>query len=135
MENKDALIDLYGYRAEIFSKSYYMMGRLLDKNFVKKEVERKQLSDVYIYGGGYLGIQLYRALSPLVNVLSLVDIRGKLVINDIIDIPVIGIEDFQCQYENQYVIITPLKFCREIFSELRATVPEDKIILLQEFGR
>ena len=48
MENKDDLIDIYGYQSEIFSKSYYMMGRLLDKNFIKEEVQKRELSDIYI---------------------------------------------------------------------------------------
>ena len=64
MDNKDELIDIYGYQSEIFSKSYYMMGRLLDKNFVKKEVKKREMSDIYIYGGGYLGIQNNRAIIP-----------------------------------------------------------------------
>lgn len=135
MENKDELIDCYGYEAEIFSKSYYMMGHLLDKDFVEKEVEKRQLTELFVYGGGYLGIQLYRAISPFVNVLSVVDKKGKLLIDSIDDIPIMDMETFQCQYESQPVIVTPLKFYREIFTELRKFVPEDKIIFLQEFGR
>ena len=83
MESKDELIDVYGYQTEVYTKSYNMMGRLLDNNFVKREVKRREWSDIYIYGGGYLGIQLYRVISPLVNVLSLVDKKGKLLINNI----------------------------------------------------
>ena len=53
MENRDELIDTYGYQADIFSKGYYMMGYLLNSNFVKKEVIKRNMSDIYIYGGGY----------------------------------------------------------------------------------
>ena len=73
MKDKNELIDIYGYQAEIYVKSYTMMGRLLYPDFVKQITENGNLSDIYIYGGGYLGIQLYRAISPIVNVLSLVD--------------------------------------------------------------
>ncbi len=135
MGNEDELIDSYGYQTEIFSKSYYMMGHLLDKNFVKKEVEKRQLTELFIYGGGYLGIQLYRAITPFVNVLSVIDQNGKLLIDDIDDIPVMKMETFRQQYENQPVIVTPLRFYREIFRDLQKIVPEDKIIFLQEFGR
>lgn len=135
MENKDELIDRYGYQAEIFSKSYHMMGRLLDKDFVKKEVEKRQLTELFIYGGGFLGIQLYRAISPFVNVLSVVDKKGKFLIDSIDDIPIIDMETFRCRYEKQPIIVTPLKFYKEIFTELREFVQEDKIIFLQEFGR
>lgn len=133
MKDKDELIDIYGYQAEIYGKSYSMMGRLLDPNFVKQMTEKGNLSDIYIYGGGYLGIQLYRAISPIVNVLSLVDKKGKLLIDGIDDIPVMNMDNFQKEYNNQVVIVTPLKFYREIYHELKEFVSEDKIIFLEEF--
>lgn len=133
MENKDDLIDIYGYQSEIFSKSYYMMGRLLDKNFIKEEVQKRELSDIYIYGGGYLGIQLYKAIIPYVNVLSIVDQKGKLMI-DMEDISIIDMCSFQAQYQDEIVIVTPLKYYREIYHDLRMFVAKDKIIFLEEFG-
>ncbi len=133
MKNRDELIDIYGYEAEIFKKSYNMMGRLLDKNFIKNEVEKRKLSDMYIYGGGFLGIQFYRAITPFVNVLSVVDKSGKLLV-EMDDIPVINISDFRNQYEDETVIVTPLKFYREIYHELKEFVLNNKIIFLEEFG-
>lgn len=133
MESKDELIDYYGYQLEIFSKSYNMMGRLLDKNFVKKAMEKKLLSDVYIYGGGYLGIQLYLAISSFVNVVSVVDKSGKLMIS-MEEIPVIDIINFRKQYKDETVIITPLKYYSEIYHELIEFIPDDKIVFLEEFG-
>lgn len=133
MDNKDELIDTYGYQSEIFSKSYYMMGRLLDKNFVKKEVKKREMSDIYIYGGGYLGIQLYRAIIPYVNVLSVVDKKGKLMI-EMEDIPIMDMVNFRSHYENQMIIVTPLIYYQEIYRELKAFVAEDKIVFLEEFG-
>lgn len=133
MENKDTLIDIYGYQSEIFSKSYYMMGKLLDKDFVKKEIQKRGMSEIYIYGGGYLGIQLYKAIIPFVNVLSVVDKSGKLIINEE-DIPVIDMCRFRDQYKDQMIIITPLKYYREIYHELNMFVYADKIIFLEEFG-
>lgn len=133
MGNKDDLIDIYGYQSEIFSKSYYMMGQLLDKNFIKKEVQKREMSDIYIYGGGYLGIQLYKAIVPYANVLSIVDKKGNLII-EMEDISVIDMCSFRAQYKDEIVIVTPLKYYREIFHELRMFVAEDKIIFLEEFG-
>lgn len=134
MENKDELIDIYGYQAEIFSRSYNMMGRLLDCRFIRNEVERRKWSDVYIYGGGYLGIQLYKAVSPYVNILAIVDKKGKLLIDSIDDIPVIDMNIFENQYRNQPVIVTPLKFYREIYHDLKEFISDDKIVFLEEFG-
>ena len=133
MENKDDLIDIYGYQSEIFSKSYYMMGRLLDKNFIKEGVQKRELSDIYIYGGGYLGIQLYKAIIPYVNVLSIVDQKGKLMI-DMEDISIIDMCSFQAQYQDEIVIVTPLRYYRGIYRDLRMFVAKDKIIFLEEFG-
>lgn len=133
MDNKDDLIDIYGEQSEIFSKSYFMMGRLLDKNFIKKEIQKRELSDIYIYGGGYLGIQLYRAIIPYVNVLSVVDKKGKLMI-EMEDIPIMDMANFRTYYKDQEVIVTPLKFYREIYYELKTFITEEKIIFLEEFG-
>lgn len=133
MGNKDDLIDIYGYQSEIFSKSYYMMGQLLDRNLVKKEVQKRALSDIYIYGGGYLGIQLYNAIVPYVNVLSVVDKKGKLMIK-IEDIPIIDMCNFRAQYKDEMVIVTPLKYYREIYHELSTFVSDEKILFLEEFG-
>ncbi|MCI9399465.1 MAG: hypothetical protein HFJ07_06565 [Lachnospiraceae bacterium] len=133
MDNKDDLIDIYGEQSEIFSKSYFMMGRLLDKNFIKKEIQKRELSDIYIYGGGYLGIQLYRAIIPYVNVLSVVDKKGKLMI-EMEDIPIMDMVNFRTYYKDQEVIVTPLKFYREIYYELKTFITEEKIIFLEEFG-
>lgn len=133
MEIKDELIDNYGYKAEVFSKCYEMMGRLLDSEFVKKEVEIRKMSDIYIYGGGYLGIQLYRAVTPFVNVISVVDKTGKLKIK-VDDIPVIDLNAFCRCYKDESVIVTPIQYYREVHYKLQEFVPENKIIFLEEFG-
>lgn len=134
MDNgKDELIDIYGYQAEIYSKSYNMMGCLLDRDFVKNEVEKRRLSDIYIYGGGFLGIQLYRAITPFANVLSIVDKKGKLLIA-MEGMPVIDGRSFRNQYQGETVIVTPLQYYKEIYSALREFVPDNKIIYLEEFG-
>ncbi len=135
MVDRDELIGIYDYHLEIFSRCYDMMGRLLDISSVKREVESRRLSDIYIYGGGYLGIQLYRAISPFVNVISVVDKQGKLLLDSIEDIPVVDLGAFQNQYNGQPVIITPLKFYEEIYYELKEFVAENNIIFLEEFGR
>lgn len=134
MQNKDELIDIYGYQSEIFYKSYHMMGRLLDSCFVKKEIERRKWSDIYVYGGGYLGIQLYKAANLYVNVLAIVDRTGKLLIDSINDVPVIDTKAFKDEYRNQPIIVTPLKFYREIYHELKEFAEDDKIVFLEEFG-
>ena len=133
MENKDELVDFYGYWSEIWSRGFEMMGRLLDKDFVANEVKKRKMTDIYIYGGGYLGIQLYRAIIPFGNVLSIVDKSGKLKV-DVEDIPVIDMDIFRKRYKDELVVITPIQYYREISNELQSFVLNDKIIFLEEFG-
>ena len=132
MNEVDKLLDIYAHELDIFSSSYEMMGQMLNREYVKNRIEMFGLSDVYIYGGGYLGIQLYNALKQFVNILSVVDKNGKLLI-DIPDIPVISLNEFRSVYEQQRVIISPIKHYKSIYTELIEFVPKDKIIYLGEF--
>lgn len=133
MEEKDELIDYYGDAAYLFNKCYKMMGRLLNKNFVKRAVELRKMSEIYIYGGGYLGVQLYHAISPYVNVLSIVDKNGKLRTENE-DIPVINVETFCRNYKDELVIITPIQYYGEIYNEIKNFVLDKNILFIEELG-
>lgn len=132
MKQLDELLDACTYELEIYSISYSMMGQMLDKEYIKTRIEMLRLSDIFIYGGGYLGIQLYNAINQYVNVLKIVDRNGKALI-DLSDIPVISLEDFKSIYKGQEVIITPIKYYKSICLELSKFVSIDKIIYLGEF--
>ncbi len=132
MEKIDELLDAYAYEMETVSSGYEMMGRMLDRKYVESRLKLAGLSDMYIYGGGYLGIQLYYAISRSVNVFGVVDKSGRLLL-DVPDIPVVSLEKFAEIYEGQNVIITPVKFYQSIFRELSEFVPEGKLMYLGEF--
>lgn len=132
MGELDELLDAYIYASEIFASSYDMMGKMLDRRFIKSRVEKAGLSEVYIYGGGYLGIQLYHAVTPFVHILSVVDKSGKLLV-EVPEIPVIGLDIFQSAYTQQKVIITPVRHYKSIYAELSEFVPEDRLLYLGEF--
>lgn len=132
MKELENLLNEYAYESELFSASYELMGQMLDRKLVKKRIEMLELSDVYIYGGGYLGIQLYNAINRFVNVLNIVDKNGKLLL-EISDISVIGLDEFRSVYKQQRVIITPIKHYKSIYLELSEFVPKDKMIYLGEF--
>lgn len=132
MNELDELLNAYAYELEIFSSSYKMMGQMLDREYVKGRIEMMGLSDMYIYGGGYLGIQLYNAIQQSANVLSIVDRNGKLLV-EVPGIPVIALNEFQSAYQGQDVIITPVKYYKSICMELSEFVPSNKIIYLGEF--
>lgn len=55
------LRDAYAEELAIAECSFEMMGRLLDRNYIKGKLDLLKADGLYIYGGRYLGIQLYRA--------------------------------------------------------------------------
>ncbi len=132
MNELEELLDACTYELEIYSSSYGMMGQMLDKEYVKNRIEMLALSEVYIYGGGYLGIQLYNAVKQYVNVIDIVDKNGKTLI-EIPDIPITDLENFKITYQGQKIIITPIKHYKQIYKELSEFVPKDKMIYLGEF--
>lgn len=125
------LLEAYECELDILSFSYDMMGQMLNKKHMEHRIELLGVSDIYIYGGGYLGIQLYNAISQLVNVLNIVDKSGRLLM-DIPNIPVMSLEKFRSVYRCQKIIITPIKHYQAIYRELSEFVPEDKMIFLGE---
>lgn len=132
MGELDGLLDAYAHELGIFSSGYNMMGKMLDKKFIKSRVEKAGLSGVYIYGGGYLGIQLYNAITPFADVLDVVDRSGRLLI-EVPGIPVIHLDIFRSVYRQEKVIITPVRHYKSIYAELSEFVPEGKMLYLGEF--
>lgn len=132
MNIPEELIDAYVMNMEVLSHKYELMGKMLDINIIKKRIECLNVSEVYIYGGGYLGIQCYLALVQYLKIPALVDKKGKSIIERK-DIPVINIQQFQEIYHGQNIIITPVMYYHEILKELISFVPEKKIWFLGEF--
>lgn len=131
-ELREELIDAYAYEMSVAASSFELMGRLLDTGYVKSRIDLFGLSELFIYGGGYLGIQFYRAVSAFVKIPAIIDKKGKAQV-DVPDIPVTDIRSFQKTYKGQKVIIASVRFYREIIGELRSFVSESQVISLGEF--
>lgn len=131
-KEEELLLESYMEEADIITQCYNTMGRLLDIEQVKKRVEELGIESVYIYGGGYLGIQLYRAIKKLTKIISIVDKSGALLI-DLPNVPIIDIESFKENYDGQIVIITPIKHYMNIYIELCEFVSKEKLMLLGQF--
>lgn len=129
--NEEKLLDLYDIEFHIAKNSYDFMGKLLDKKFVKNFLERMNIRQVYIYGAGYLGIQMYNVINDLLDECVLIDKSKKSIISDYDDL-VMGINEAKEKYDNQFVIITPFRYYNEIFDELSEWVPSEKIVLISE---
>lgn len=132
MEQKEELLELYMQETDLYMTLYEMMGRMLNRKNIASRVVELGLHEVYIYGGGFLGIQLYNAIHNLLHTCTVVDRKGELN-TDIPEIPVIGIEKLKDIYINEKIIITPIKFARSIYEELMEFIPDKNLMFLGEF--
>jgi len=126
------LLDAYAEELAIVECSFEIMGKLLDRDYLEKRLGYLNVQELYVYGGGYLGIQFYRACENLVKVLSVVDKQGCLRL-DIADIPVINLERLKESYKGEDIVITPVRYYREIRRDLLTFVPKTKLFYIGEF--
>lgn len=132
MSIPEELIDAYAENMELSFCKFELMGKMLNVNLIKERIKKLSVSELYIYGGGYLGIQCYLSIFHLIKVLALIDRTGKLIIERN-DIPVISFQKFQEVYNGQKIIITPIISYQEIKENLLVFVPENNILFLGEF--
>jgi len=128
----EKLLDYYEKDYKIALNSYKMMGKMLDKKSVEKALRELKIERVYIYGGGYLGIQLYNAINELVNVKAIVDKSGVLSIEGLEDIPVIDLDMLKKEYSGETVIITLPLYYETVFSSIQGFVDSEKVFYLGE---
>lgn len=126
------LVDVYAYELAVAECSFGIMGRLLDREYLKQRIDDLHLNELYIYGGGYLGIQFYCACNNLIKVPAVVDKRGCLQI-DIEDIPVIGFNRLMEVYKGEKIVVASVRYYQEIRRELLSFVPKYNVIFLGEF--
>lgn len=131
---QDDLIDAYAYEMRVAECSFMMMGKLLDISYVKQRINILNLEEFYVYGGGYLGIQLYQTVynHNLAKVLAVIDKKGESSVR-IPEIPVINLEKFEDIYREQKVIVASVRYYNEIRNYLSTFVRPDCILFLGEF--
>lgn len=126
------IFEYYAEEKNIESFSYKMMGKLLETSNVKKRIEAYNIKDLYIYGGGYLGVQLYNAVKDIVNIKAIVDKSGGISVEEN-GIYSISFEEFINLYKNETVIITPVKYYKAIKKDLDKYIKDGNILFLGEF--
>lgn len=132
MEFGEKLLDLYIKDYEINWHCYQMMGKLLNKRKVKERKELYNLESLYIYGGGYLGIQLYNALDGMADIKAVADKNGSLCM-DIEGIRVITFDELKKEYSGEKIIITPVKYYQAIWDDLSEFAVKENLLFLGEF--
>lgn len=126
------LLDAYAEELAIAECNFEMMGELLDVDYLKNRLDYLSANELYVYGGGYLGIQFYRACNKLIKILSIVDKQGCLRFN-IPDIPVTNLDGLKKAYRGEKIIITSARYYQEIQKDLLPFVPKSQILFLGEF--
>lgn len=128
----EELIDRYAEDYRIESFSYKMMGKLLETEKVKKRLKIYGIHELYIYGGGYLGVQLYNAVNGFADVKAIVDKSGGISV-DVSGIHSISVKDLEKQYANEKIIITPVRYYAAVRRDLIRFIDGENILYLGEF--
>lgn len=129
-ELEKQIMEEYAINYNIEAMSYEMMGKMLDKGFVEERLSMFGISDMYIYGGTYLAIQLYRVGKNFATVKGVVDKSGRLAINE--QKSVLTLDEFRKLYDGEKIIVTPLRFFQEIRNDLKLFVNEKDIMSIAE---
>lgn len=132
MNFEEEIFDLYVKDYRIESSCYNMMGRMLETEWMKERLELFNIESLYIYGGGYLGVQLYNAIHNMVDVKAVVDKNGGLSVN-VKGIRAISFDDLMEEYTGEKIIITPVKYYQRIKDDLSKFIDEKELLFLGEF--
>ena len=110
--------------------SYEAMGKMLDENYVKERFRMFDLRELYIYGGTYLAVQLYRVGKRHVDIRGIVDRSGKLIMDE--EASVITLDELKNIYSGETIVITPLRYFHKIRNELLKFVEDKNIVGIGE---
>lgn len=132
MDFEEKLLEQYVRDYDIAWYSYWMMGKLLEKKLVERRVELWKIESLYIYGGGFLGVQLYHALDGMADIKAVVDKNGGLSV-DAENIRVISLDNLKKEYSDEKIIITPVKYYRAIWNDLSKFADKNNLLYLGEF--
>lgn len=110
--------------------SYKVMGKMIDEDYVDKRLKMFDINEMYIYGGSYMAVQLYRIGGKFTVVRDIVDKSGQIVLNNLV--PVITLDEFRKKYNGEKVIIASIRFFQEIREELELFVNSNNIIGIGE---
>lgn len=125
------ILEDYARDYNVESKSYQMLGMMLDENFVENRLRMFSINHMYIYGGTYLAVQLYRMGKKYTDIKGVIDKSGKIVLNE--NIPIFLLGEFEKIYNNEKIIITPFRHFQNIAQELELFIDPSNIMSIGEF--
>ena len=130
-EIEKQIMEEYARNYNIEALSYELLGKMLDEKYVEQRLRMFGINNMYIYGGTYLAVQLYRVGKKFATVKGVVDKSGRLAINE--QVSVLSLDEFRRAYNGEKVIVTPLRYFQEIRKELEIFVDKKEIVDVGEF--
>lgn len=131
MKKEEKLIlEEYARDYSIELMSYEIMGLMLNDKYVEERLKLFNIKSMYIYGGTYMAVQLYRVGKKYTTIKGVVDKSGKIVLND--KISVFTLNEFRERYCGEKVIVTPMRFFQEIRKDLGSFVDLQNILTVGE---
>lgn len=129
-EIEKQILDEYVRKYSIANVSYKMLGMMLDESIVEERLKLFGIEQMYIYGGTYMAVQLYRAAKSIVDIKGVVDKSRRIAIND--NVSVITLDEFKSVYRGEKVIVTSIRFFQEIKKDVGVFVNAEDIISISE---
>ena len=129
-EIEKQILEDYARKYSIASMSYKIMGMMLDEKYVKERLRAFNINHMYIYGGTYMAVQLYRSGRKFTDIKGIVDKSCRIAIND--DVSVIALDAFKEIYNNEKVVVASLRFFQEIKKDIESFVNADNIMNIGE---
>lgn len=130
----DRLIEMYATELDFAQTKLNLLTCILNEKTIDQQIARNHIQDIYIYGGGILGLQLSLAVRNKCSLHGIVDKKEKTIVY-LPNVPVLSLFAFQQLYKDETVIVTPLKNISEIQSDLSDFVQKDKLIHVVDFLR
>ncbi len=125
------IFDSHVRKEELLQIKFGLMGQLLRRDKVKGIVDKYNWQSLYIYGGGYLGLQAYDAFGHFIDMAGIIDQTGELLLpRD--DIDTFLPQDLAKLEDDLPIIITPLEYACAIRNDLLKFRSEERIYYLNE---
>ncbi len=143
MQGEDKRDDLIDYYSRMFAKQdlkFTMMGMLLDRGLVDRRREENNLTDIYIFGTGPLGVQSLRALEDKVNIVGFIDEDREYYYNynyawgyKDIDIPVYTPEEVKKRYKGEKILLASFEDLEDMKGVCEHFAEDKDVIFINEF--
>lgn len=132
IENISLLIDLYAREREMLFMKCRYLEMTMEHNLLIRKANKYKIKHMFIYGESYIGIQLYRGLSNVIDIPAIIGMRKDLPFR-VDGLKVIDEIELKKIYTNEFIVVSTLENYYEIRARLKKFIPKEKILFLGEF--